>query len=176
MKIRKEKSKLKKLQNQAHQHPVNQLPIKGWIGQRRLDVDRRKKMYKNKRKPVHEKNLRQNPAIIPLESTICQKDPRLDLNIHWIYLNSTTFTEEIEGKLQPVSHIIEDSNKEDKMKLLVFRDAEEALQIIEEIISEDKPENVHITEVITRKPEIWIEHPGLRRHYSGRNGVENNQH
>ena len=28
------------------------------------------------------------------------------------------------------------------------RDAEEALQIIEEIISEDKPENVHITEVI----------------------------
>ena len=30
-----------------------------------LAVDRRKKMYKNKRKLVHEKNLRQDPAINP---------------------------------------------------------------------------------------------------------------
>ena len=79
-----------------------------------LDVDRRKKMYKSKRKPVHEKNLRQEPAIIPLESIICQKDPKLDLNICWIYLNTTTFTEEIEGELQPVLHITEDSNKDTK--------------------------------------------------------------
>ena len=68
-----------------------------------LDVDRRKKMYKNKRKPIHEKNLRQDPAIIPFESTIHQKDPRLYLNIHWIYLNTTTFEEEIEGKIQTVA-------------------------------------------------------------------------
>ena len=109
-----------------------------------LDVDRRKKMYKNKRKPVHEKNLRQDPAIIPLESTNQQKDPRLDLNIHWIYLNSTMFTEEIEEKSQPVLHITEDPYKEDNLK----RDAEEALQIIEEIISEDKTDNSQISETI----------------------------
>ena len=94
-------------------------------------------MYKNKRKPVHEKILRQDPAIIPLESTIHQKDPRLDHNIHWIYLNSTMFTEEIELKLQMVLHVTEKSNKEDSLK----RDAEEALQIIEEIISEDRADN-----------------------------------
>ena len=35
-----------------------------------LDVEKRKKMYKNKRKPVHEENLWQDPVIIPLESTI----------------------------------------------------------------------------------------------------------
>ena len=96
-------------------------------------------MYKNKRKPIHEKNLRQDPAIIPLESTIHQKDPRLDQNIHWVYLNSTMF-EEIEGKSQPVLHIIEEPKKEDKLK----RDMEEALKIIEEIISKDKTENSQI--------------------------------
>ena len=99
-----------------------------------LDVDRNKKMYKNKRKPIQEKNLRQDPAIIPLESTIQQKDPRLDFNIHWVYLNSTTF-EEIDSTPQPVLHIEEKEKTNEDNKLQ--KDTEEALQMIEEIIPND---------------------------------------
>ena len=50
-----------------------------------------KPSYKNHRKQVNAKNLRQDPAIIPLHSTVEPKDQRLDYNMSFIHLPYTTF-------------------------------------------------------------------------------------
>ena len=133
-------------------------PKKSSLKRKRVDIEKSIKLnYKNHRKQTDEKNLSQDPAIIPLHSTVKQKDLCLDYNMTFLHLPHTTFHHEEQTMIEE-----QEKEKETKVNLTDSLNESATSEIIEELIQEQGKEenadlNTHILKEIDHFPPIMTQ-------------------